>query len=726
MQSGRGGTNRQTRVTVQILLPLFFALLATFSGTDVPETVASSPPDHEIPTLVFVSRNPPKEESVLPGFGPRDRTARVGGRLMMREEGGRITDLLPPQMFFDVADPCVSWDAQRVAFSGLQHPDSNWRIFEFSIPGQEVVQRTFTDRMIDLTQFGAASPLFSKYDDFDPCYLPDGRMVCASTRYPSMSGYDQHLTSNLFVIPEDEGLMRRVTTERNGGEEPTIDPVTGRIVYARWWLNRDLPSNAARHGVTRDRSLALTDDVANIWQALSIRSDGEGMKLYAGFARTREGTQTYKPSVMPDGRLLSVFSPHTSLSHGTGGTGVRWFKAGTGFEHHVIGAQSDLSGTQGPWATDPVHLEGEKILISYAEDGTDFSIYSCNLDGTGLTLVLDLPGTFEMEPQVLVPREPPPVLMEEFPYPTGELPPTEDPETYFRNDTFRFDCMNIFTNGPVDDPMPDAPRIAVGARIRFFMNVQRQNPEYPDPSIFLKDAEVFLTGAVHEHDLPADVPLFEQVVDRDGNVLQTTDGRFAHVTGMNFDRMGSGTRCVGCHAGHSVLPVPKNGSQAEWVNLAPSAGATASSNGRLPDGSLSAPQRIVDRRARIGGRTSFWMSDEPDRATISLSWAIPIEVREFVLYGIQSNEKELTDLAVHVCELLLYYQNRLVSREGSTAAGPDGPHLKVAPAQIDSVAIRIRRTSGAILGKPVVGLAEVETIARISSLNYHSTKKGSE
>ena len=451
------------------------------------------------------------------------------------------------------------------------------------------------------------------------------------------------------------------------------------------------------------------------------------MKLYAGFPRTREGNQTYKPSVMPDGRLLSVFSRGMSLTHGSHGNGIRWFNPGASFEHHVIGARSDQSVDEGASATDPVHLKDETILISYTADGTDYGIYSCRLDGSDLTRICDFPGTLELEPQPLIARPVPPILKEEFPYPTASLPPTEDPDTYFRNDTFRFDCMNIFTNGPVDSPMPDAPRIAAGARIRFFMNVQRQNPEYPDPSIYLKDAEVFLTGAVHEHDLPADVPLFEQVVDRNGRVLQTTDGRFAHVTGMNFDRMGSGTKCVGCHAGHSVLPVPANGSQAEWTNLAPSARVVAASGTGHADGSASTSRHVVDRRARTGGSASYWISGERDDAVLSLGWEIPIEVREFVLYGIPENNSEGTDVTVHAGELLLYYKNRLVAREGPGGIlDPEGTRLTIAPAHIDSVSFRITRASGSIQGREAVGLAEVEAIARISSLNYKKTMRGSE
>jgi len=190
--------------------------------------------------------------------------------------------------------------------------------------------------------------------------------------------------------------------------------------------------------------------------------------------------------------------------------------------------------------------------------------------------------------------------------------------------------------------------------------------------------------------------------------------------------MGSGTKCVGCHAGHSILPVPINASHAEWINVSPSAVIKASSNGVFPDGSRSNPQRLADRRAQTGGKQSFWMSSESDSATVSLSWTIPIEVREFVLYGIPPDADEKTTISMRNWKILLYYRASLVSRESPAGeALPEGTRFSVAPANIDSAVIVMRRSSGSIHGNDVVGLAEIETIARISSLNYQAIREGS-
>lgn len=687
----------------------------------------SSSPDSHIPPVVFVSRNAVPssrrgaDAGAIPGFGPEYRTVVTGGRLMIRYEDGTMRTLVDGTQLFDVSDPCVSWDGKKILFSGVVHADSNWRIYEIDTDGRGLVQRTYSDRNIDLSQFGDAASRFSRYDDFDPCYLPSGKIVFASTRYPSIASYDQIRTSNLY-LQEDDGSLRRITTERNGAEEPTIDPVTGKIVYARWWLNLDRPSNSTRHGLSREDANALTGDVANIWHAVAIRPDGDELKMYAGFPRTRVGSQTYKPAVLDDGTLLSTFSPNTPLTPFIGGTGIRWFKPGADVEHFIIGVPSETYSRTAvaapPYATDPSALAGKTIVFSYSLDGKDYGIYSCALGGKDLRKLVDLPGTLELDAQAVIARTIPPILEELFTYQVDMLPPTEDPQTYYKNDMFRFDCMNVFTNGAVDEPMPDAPRITTNARIRFFMNVQRQNPNTPDPSILLKDAPVFLEGGVHQHDLPADVPLFEQLVDKEGNVLRTSDGKFAHVAGMNFERMGGGTKCVGCHAGHSMIPVPKNGSLAEWFNLSPSAITAASSNLVL-DNRTYGPQHAVDRQAQTGEDTVNWVASDSAGAWISLAWEVPIDLKELVLYGVKRSPAQGTTLVLSDCEVRFYKGSKEVSRISST--GPllqEGTRLAMDPKTIDSMKLIIKKFSGRFRHQGVAGVAEVETVARISKLNY--------
>ena len=690
--------------------------------------------DSNLPPILFVSRNTVTSNGQtvladLPGFGPRLRTIAVGGRLMIRESNGALRVVVDTTRLFDVADPDVGWNGETILFSGLVHPDSNWRIFRINADGGEFRQLTFTDRAIDLSQFGTAAPAFGRYDDFDPCWLPDGRIVLASTRHPSVASIGEFLTSNLYVMNADGSDLHRITSERNGGEEPTIDPTTGKIVYARWWLNVDLPSNATRTGLARDPRQILTTDNGNVWHAGTIRPDGNELTMYAGFPRTRFGSQTYKPAVMNDGTLLSTFTPHTSLTQRIGGTGIRWFRKGADFERYITGVKSDESLRSAPhvappYATDAMQLKGTTLLISYSTDGADFGIYHIGLDGRQLQKLVDFPGTHELEPHPVQARPVPPKLEDQYPQPVSTLPPTEDPLTYYRTDAFRFDCMNIYINGNVDEPMPDAPKVTHKARIRFFMNIQRQNRAFPDPSILVKEVPVFPSGGVHEPDVPADVPLFEQIVDSTGKVLQTSSGKFAHVPGFNFERIGGGTKCAGCHAGHSMLVVPINQTVAEWFNASTSANVTASSV--LAEGakSLYFPQRVVDRQAQTGGDTVNWVSAEREGASVRLSWEIPLDVKEFVLYNIKQNSKVGTSIRVQDCEIVLHRGSEVVGRIASTGRLTErGITVPLPLTTIDAATITVTHFTGTFHRQRVAGIAEVETIARISQSYHHLTNE---
>jgi len=684
--------------------------------------------------IVFVSRNPVPNgnihypaSSMLPGIGPFSRFSVVGGRLLVREESGEVRVLVDSTMTFgrirlvDVSDPCVFWDASRIVFSGIEHPDSNWRIYEIGAEGRNFRKITFTDRDIDLSQFGRAAYRFVKYDDIDPCYLPDGRICFASTRYPSLSLIGNHRTTNLYIINPDGTNLHRITTERNGAEEPTIDPLTGKIIFSRWWLNVDMPSDFTHNGITRDVELAAWKDVGNVWWSASIKPDGTGLALYAGDVFTRSGLHSYKPCILNDGKLLGIFIPPSSMSFSSSGAGIRWFAKGPGEPHHVIGADAGNLQTMNPalnlppFAVDPVQLPDGSLLISYASQ-TDYGLYTVNLDGSGLQLLLDIPGKLELNAEVLLPRPVPPVIADVITYVSDELPPTADPNTYFKNGSVRFDCANIFTNGEVDQPIPDAPRITRNARIKLFLNFQRTDPNGRDTAILFLNEPIQYTGGFWIPSIPADVPVFDQVVDSRGKVLVGNNGQVAHLSGFSFGRPGTGTKCAGCHAGHSFIRVPENNYSAQFFNVSTSAVVTESSAMDW-NGTVSTPgSKVVDRKARNESLSVNWIAAGSQNEFVTLKWEIPIDVQKFILYNVIPNLSNGTNIEVTDCEIFLYYQNSMVCHITST--GPldvNGTTVKVPEMPtIDEAKVVVKSFTGTIGGRHVAALAEVETIAKIS------------
>lgn len=695
--------------------------------------------------VVFVSRNHESggsyyypQQGLLPGIGPFSRFKITGGRLLVREANGQVRVLVDSTMNFngirlvDVSDPCVWWDASKIVFAGVEHRDSSWRIYEIRADGTGFRKITFTNRNINLSQFGPIAYKFERYDDIDPCYLPDGRICFASTRYPSLSQYTGARTTNLYIINPDLTNLHRITTERNGAEEPAIDPLTGKIVFTRWWLNIDMPT-ATR--ITRDSLLAVSTDIANLWQAATIRPDGDDLRLYSGTAASRHGLQNYRPFVMSDGRLLGVFVPHMSITHTSGSSGIRWFRKDSGYENHIIGVNpitmvQYLPGSTGtmnpPYATDPIELPNGKILISYATDveDADYGLYTVNIDGSGLELFYDIPGKLELNAEVLISRTVPPTLPDLVLPNYDDLPPTSNPSTWYKNGGFRFDCVNMFTNGAVDEPMQDAPPVTKFAKINFFLNFQRTDSTGKDSAIFLTQKPVFHSGLINFDLAPANVPMFEQVVDSAGRIIRGTKGQIAHVTGMNYAPEGIGTKCVGCHAGHTTIPVPINITEGSFFNVSTSAMVTESSFRNEKFKGVN----VIDRKARNDSLHVNWIASGSNNEFVILKWNVPIDVRKVILYNIKPNVSNNTDIQLTDCEIILYYQGvqvasvpstGLISVNGSAFNFPSLP-------KTDEIKIIVRSFTGVINGMASAGLAEVETNARISYYDVFGINKVSE
>ncbi|MCS6989707.1 MAG: hypothetical protein NZM06_09360 [Chloroherpetonaceae bacterium] len=658
---------------------------------------ASFAPLDDLPPIAFVARNP-APDGAISGIGPKGRTLKVGGKLFVRERSGKLRRLAP--QFFDVADVSVSYDAKRLLFSGLAHPDSSWRIYEIGIDGKGLRAITKTDRNIDLSRFGEIAALFERYDDFDPCYMDEEKIVFASTRYPSLAQLGGARTSNLFVVNLDGSRLHRITTERNGAEEPTMDLAEGRIVFARWWLNIDLPSDQTKDGVARNPAQALTDDVGNVWHAITAKPDGDELKLYAGFPRTRAGLQAYKPRLMSNGDLLCVFASSLSMLERSDTVVIRRFKKGASLPITITPLEVA--------SVDAVEIAPNKILCAQRDKGKTFGLYLTDSLGSVRKKVLDLPETDELCAVPIAPR-PVPTLFKDQLELANEQPPIDEPTDYYEQHSFRFDCFNVFMNGKVDEPMLDAPKIAKGARVRFFMNVQRKNADGKDVALLFREVPIDDDGGIRVPDAPAEVPLFEQLVDSRGRVLATTSGKFAHVAGLNSERKGAGTKCVGCHVGHTLIEVPMNNALSQWFNVATSADVWASSEWER-DGMRFHARRAVDRQAEIGADTAAWIAAPSREAHLNLKWELPIVAREIVLYPVSKKSVNVPAITVKKGRIELFWQSQKIKDYAFSELRDSQKSLRVAVGDLPINEARISLESDDV---SLLGLGEVEVIARL-------------
>jgi hypothetical protein len=220
--------------------------------------------------------------------------------------------------------------------------------------------------------------------------------------------------------------------------------------------------------------------------------------------------------------------------------------------------------------------------------------------------------------------------------------------------------------------------------------------------IQLEELPVPPSGAVR-HVAPANVPLFEDLRRADRSVPLTTlgDGHVggAFVMGMNYGRPGTTVRCVGCHIGHTQIPVPPTAEAARWSNLAPGARVTVSAIGS------GNPRRLVNRRARLERSFDHWRS--PAGATAGqwaeLEFPVPVLVRTVRLHapgdGVQVDEATVR----------LYPDTGRSSIVASATSGrvvSTGTDVPFADVQARVVRVEFTRVQG-----PHTSLAEIEVVA---------------
>jgi hypothetical protein len=733
-----------------------------------------------VPPIVFVSRAIPAQGTVywnvprgLPGVMAYSRFQVASpGRLLVRQSDGQIRVLVdgaqPAGNLFRLADvnaPDVSWDGQRIVFAGL--PEGNhsrepvsgpgaWRLFVINLDGSGLRQLTRSDRAIDLSQFGSLADRFSSYDDTDPAWLPDGRVVFSSTRWPAFAQYGGARSTNLFVVNADGSGMHRITGERNGADRPLVDPLTGRIVYSRWWRNYRFASNdlsTVMHpsgGFRRHLGLVASTDTElggipggpnnlqrNSWHLISITPDGSDMAQFAGesglFFEAEDDNHAYGGSFAADGTLFANFFPMKNGTEASGFGGVRHFARGVASPTPVIGITTNLNQQYvsqsprsfgvyvGSYAAEPEVLPDGRLIVSGAPDVfQDYGLYVANADGSGATLLYDEPGRTELRARVAAPRPLPPILPDAVTHVASALPPRAQ-GPYDIDGTFLFDSLNVFFNAPVDVPIINAPGVGSASLMAFFLDHQRLNPgsfERLDWPILLGTAPVAADGSVAPTPLPANLPLFEQLRSAQMRVPFTGRGSrgatpgAAHVAGMNYGRTGTRARCVGCHAGHTMIPVPPTDEEARWTNLAPGAAIVQSS----VDPALEDTDGLVDRRVRTGRPEWFWRShpsQSPDGQWVGLRFPLPVRVRTVRLYNPPQSDTLTT--RVQSARVRLFADDGGQQEQASFTTGPisdDGTDVPFSDVVARMVGIEFLSVTGRTRYMNVASLAEVEVIAR--------------
>lgn len=133
----------------------------------------------------------------------------------------KLASLYHPANLESLIDPVLHFDARRLLFAKRGAKETNWRLWELGLDGTAPRQVSPDDG--------------NDVGHFDPCYLPDGRIIFASTAvYQGLPcEFGAQAMTCLYQLDPETRVIRQLTFEQDSDWCPTMLP-NGRVLYQRW------------------------------------------------------------------------------------------------------------------------------------------------------------------------------------------------------------------------------------------------------------------------------------------------------------------------------------------------------------------------------------------------------------------------------------------------------------------------------------------------------------
>ncbi|MHC4517662.1 MAG: HEAT repeat domain-containing protein, partial [Planctomycetota bacterium] len=230
-----------------------------------------------------------RQTYVVTDSGPAYRPGRNLHILRPPRPDGVVTSLTRFEDGY-VAEPELSWDGKQVIFTRRGQDDPWWHIYCINVDGSGLQQLTN-----------------GPYHNVGPVYLPDGRVVFASSRVGIRDEYHGYPCTSLHVMNSDGADIRPIATNIGRDNEPAV-LLDGRIVFSRLEVfysrnKTELTLHAANPDGTRDMVL-YGPERRTFWRAHDhgppTPADGQEAPL------THRVLRMTQPQPMPDGRHIVV------------------------------------------------------------------------------------------------------------------------------------------------------------------------------------------------------------------------------------------------------------------------------------------------------------------------------------------------------------------------------------------------------------------------------------
>jgi formylglycine-generating enzyme required for sulfatase activity len=133
---------------------------------------------------------------------------------------GKVQTLFKPSGSRFVGEMDLHFDAEKLLFT--MPIGKSWQIFEIKTDGSGLRQVSRGQNQEDI-------------DNFDGCYLPDGRIVFSSTAsytaVPCWHGKER--ACSIFIMDDDGDNMRQLCFDQDLDLHPAVLP-TGQVIFSRW------------------------------------------------------------------------------------------------------------------------------------------------------------------------------------------------------------------------------------------------------------------------------------------------------------------------------------------------------------------------------------------------------------------------------------------------------------------------------------------------------------
>jgi len=428
-----------------------------------------------------------------------------------------LRPIFKPSTLRLVGDIELHYDADKIAFS-MPNQHRSWQICEIDADGSNLRQLT-PDEPKDV-------------HNFDPCYLPDGRIVFASTA--PLQGVPCNASVNVamaYRMDTDGGNIRQLCFDQDHNYCPTVTN-DGRILYLRWEYT----------------------DIPHVWGRYLFTMNPDGTcqrEFYGSGGYWPNGIFYARPIPDHPSKVVGIVTGHHVGRVGelvildpaegrTASDGVVQRIPGRGQKVEPL-IEDRLTMDSWPKFLHPYPLSEKYFLVTCKPGPNDlWGIYLVDVFDN-MTLIKELEGYALLEPIPFRTRERPPVIPD-------KVDLDADTALVYMEDVYKGPGLAGVPRGTVKEMRLFTYHFAYQAITGISHRVGADGPW--EPKRMLGTVPVEEDGSAMFR-VPANTPISYQPLDRARKAL-------ALMRSWSTAMPGETVSCVGCHEQQNTGPVNQN------------------------------------------------------------------------------------------------------------------------------------------------------------------------